>query len=386
MMDSNFSNSEIRDFDKDINAKESLVEEAKALRENSEGKDVMREVDNLKRRWKRIGYWESAYEEQLNDEFNEYLNYFYEKRQAIFTENQEKKEALIERAKATLATKNFNEATQTMNQLLDEWKTVGNAGRETDDALWEQFNDTRKKFFDLKHDNYEELKSMHANAKEVKEKLIEEAKSLADSENFAKTSQRFSEMMNEWKAVGSAGTEFEEELWSKFNESRQAFYTRRNAHYEEVHVLQKQHYEEKLALIEEAKAVVSSKRFTRENTNFMKSLSVKWKEIGLCKRDFEDKIWNEFRAVMDEYFNGLGKFNEEKHANWLAGIVEKRDYKQELILKNKQRMTRLENEKNEVLSESQAKDMEAQIEELKGFNVQLEKEIQELDATIAENK
>ncbi len=384
-MDNNFSNNEIKDFDKDIKAKELLVEEAKALRENAGDRDVMHEIDNLKRRWKHIGYWESAYEEQLNDQFNEYLNYFYEKRQAIYSDNQAKKEVLIAKAEANLQPKNFNEATQAMNQLLDEWKQIGTAGKNLDDELWNKFNDIRKKFFDLKHDNYEELKAMHAKAKEVKEKLIAEAKTLENAENFAKTSRRFNEMMNEWKEVGSAGTDFEEGLWSQFNASRQAFFARRNAHYEEVHEIQKQHYEEKLAVIEQAKAVVESQRFTRENTNFMKSLSVKWKEIGLCKRDFEDKIWNEFRAVMDEYFNGLGKFNEEKHANWLASIVEKRDHKQELILKNKQRITRLENEKNEVLSESMAKDMVNEIEDIKEFITQLEAEIKELDTTIAEN-
>lgn len=381
----NYSDNEVKDFDKDIKSKEDLVEEAKALRENAENNpDVMREIENLKRRWKHISYWESAYEDQLKDEFNDYLNYFYEKRQEISSNNQTKKEALIAKSKEYLDPKNFNEATKLMNELLDEWKKIGSAGRELDDQLWEQFNEVRKQFFDNKHENYEELKESHANAKEVKEKLIAEAKTLEDAENFTTASNRFKEMMEEWKAVGNAGREFEEDLWKEFNDSRQKFYDRRNAHYEEIHEIQKQHYDKKRELIEEAKKVVESNQFTRENTNFMKSLSVKWKEIGLCKRVYEDKVWNEFREVMDTYFDGLGQFNQRKHENWLEGLEQKRNHKQELILKNKQRIERLNAAKDEVLSESQAEEMAAEIEEIKGFNEQLEAEIKELDANLEE--
>ena len=42
-----------------------------------------------------------------------------------------------------------------MTSLMDQWKVSGNAGKKTDDELWERFNADRQKFYDRKHANWE---------------------------------------------------------------------------------------------------------------------------------------------------------------------------------------------------------------------------------------
>ena len=296
---------EVRDFDSDIKAKESLVEEAKQLKEAGETPETAKKIQSLKRQWKRLGYWESAYEDQLNDEFLANLDYFYEKRQENYNKNKEVKEDIVKRANDLLKATNLNVATKTLNDLFEEWKKSGSAGKETDD-----------------------------------------------------------------------------ELWAKFNEARQAFYTKRNAYYEEVKAKQQVSYEAKLAIIEEAKKIVETNFYSKENTNAMKNFNAKWKEAGLCKKEVEDKIWEEYRAVVDSYFAGLTKYNESKQQRYIDGLNDKRNRKHELILKNKQRITRLEREAKEVLSETMANEMLAEVEELKVFIAQLETEIAELDTQL----
>ena len=56
---------------------------------------------------------------------------------------EENKKALIEKAKGILNEKSYKKATTAMNELMDEWKTSGSAGRETDDALWAEFKAVR---------------------------------------------------------------------------------------------------------------------------------------------------------------------------------------------------------------------------------------------------
>ena len=77
-----------------------------------------------------------------------------------------------------------------------------------------------------------------------------------------------------------------------------------------------------------------------------------------------------------------GKYNETKQQRYVDGLNEKRNRKHELILKNKQRITRLEREAKEVLSETMANEMLAEVEEIKGFIAQLEAEIAELDTQL----
>lgn len=373
---------EVRDFDSDIKAKESLVEEAKQLKEAGETPETAKKIQSLKRQWKRLGYWESAYEDQLNDEFLANLDYFYEKRQENYNKNKEVKEDIVKRANDLLNATNLNAATKTLNDLFEEWKKSGSAGKETDDELWAKFNEARQAFFDLKHKNWEDNQVKLADAKAKKEAIISEAETLKDATEYSKTTARFNELLEAWKVAGNAGKNVDDELWAKFNEARQAFYTKRNAYYDEVKARQQVSYEAKLAIIEEAKKIVETNYYSKENTNAMKNFNAKWKEAGLCKKEVEDKIWEEYRAVVDSYFAGLTKYNESKQQRYIDGLNDKRNRKHELILKNKQRITRLEREAKEVLSETMANEMLAEVEELKVFIAQLEAEIAELDTQL----
>ena len=102
----------------------------------------------------------------------------------------------------------------------------------------------------------------------MKKELIEEAKTLVDSEDFAKTSAKFRELMDKWKAVGSAGKQHENKLWDEFNEVRQKFYDRRNAYYEELHGKQDENYNAKKTLSDQAKEIADKKEYTREKYLF----------------------------------------------------------------------------------------------------------------------
>ncbi len=94
---------------------------------------------NLKRRWKRISYWESVYEDQLEETFEKAIDQLYAKRSEVFENAKAVKEELIEKARQLGEAENWNQATEEMNELMRQWKAAGSAGKE-DDALWESFN------------------------------------------------------------------------------------------------------------------------------------------------------------------------------------------------------------------------------------------------------
>ena len=76
------------------------------------------------------------------------------------------------------------------------------------------------------------MQTKFSDAAAAKQDLIQQAKELANSEEWQKTSTKFKELMDAWKAAGSAGREKEDDLWNEFNEYRQTFYKARNAYYE----------------------------------------------------------------------------------------------------------------------------------------------------------
>ncbi len=375
---------EVNDFDEDIQRREALIEEAKNIPTSADWNEVMHQVNDLRKRWRRIRFCDSAYEEKLVEEFESYINALYAKRNELYQSAQKLKEDLIEQAKKTALSQDWNQATEEMNALMAQWKASGSAGKETDDALWEQFNAARQQFFDRKHEYWAQLQSKFENARQAKESLIEQAASLEESQEWQKTSEKFRQLMDDWKAAGSAGRDHEDALWEKFNASRQKFYERRNAHYEALHEEQAVRYEKKQKLVEQAKAIADSKEYTRENTKQMKDLGVEWKTIGSCGKEHEDQIWKEFRSIMDAYFEGLKQWNEQRHLQWRQRMQDARARKVELIQNQKRQIQRMKDEMIGLLGQRAIDDMQDRIEEKEEFIEKLEAEVADIDQTLSQ--
>lgn len=375
---------EVNDFDEDIRRREELIEEAKNIPADADWNEVMHQVNDLRRRWRRIQYWDSAYEETLAEEFDSYIDAFYAKRREFYQSAQKLKEELIEQARKVALSEEWNQATEEMNALMQQWKAAGSAGKETDDALWEQFNAARQQFFDRKHEHWEQLQGKFENARQVKENLIEQAAALEDSQEWQKTSEKFRKLMDEWKAVGSAGREHDDALWEKFNSSRQKFYERRNAHYDELHQVQGERYDAKKKLVAQAKEIADARSYTRENTKVMKDLGVEWKKVGSCGKEHEDQIWKEFRSIMDEYFDGLKQWNEQRHSQWRQRMQDARARKLELIQNQKRQIQRMKEEMVGLLGQRAIDDMQDRIDEKEDFIEQLEAEVADIDRSLNE--
>lgn len=375
---------EVNDFDEDIRRREELIEEAKNIPADADWNEVMHQVNDLRRRWRRIQYWDSAYEETLAEEFDSYIDAFYAKRREFYQSAQKLKEELIEQARKVALSEEWNQATEEMNALMQQWKAAGSAGKETDDVLWEQFNAARQQFFDRKHEHWEQLQGKFENARQVKENLIEQAAALEDSQEWQKTSEKFRKLMDEWKAVGSAGREHEDALWEKFNSSRQKFYERRNAHYDELHQVQGERYDAKKKLVAQAKEIADARSYTRENTKVMKDLGVEWKKVGSCGKEHEDQIWKEFRSIMDEYFDGLKQWNEQRHSQWRQRMQDARARKLELIQNQKRQIQRMKEEMVGLLGQRAIDDMQDRIDEKEDFIEQLEAEVADIDRSLNE--
>ena len=103
---------EVEDFDEDIKRRQELIEEAKSIPTDAKWNDVFRQISDLKKKWKRIQYWESDYEDQLAEEFDSYIDVFYQKRREGYERNKAIKQELIDRATEILKSEKLNEATE----------------------------------------------------------------------------------------------------------------------------------------------------------------------------------------------------------------------------------------------------------------------------------
>ena len=164
----------------------------------------------------------------MREEFDEYLALIEAKKHELSLNAAETKAAIIEKSKEVLEMKNFRKATKVMNDLFNQWKITGSAGKETDDELWAQYKEVRDTFFDNRRAYYATLEEKRAEAKEAKEAIIVELQQLVTSTEWKKTTKAINELLEKWKVAGSAGRKHDEELWKQFSAARKSFNQAKN--------------------------------------------------------------------------------------------------------------------------------------------------------------
>jgi hypothetical protein len=372
------------DMDSDLEEKKQIIQEAKEASETLSDAEAIQRVSALRKQWNRIQNWDSQFEEELQNEFDTITDAVFAKRDEIQKAAAEKKQALIARSEELLKSENLGRVVSDMNALMDEWKAAGSAGRKTDDELWEQFNGLRKEFFARRHEQRKAQLEQFDQVRQVKLALIEKAKEVtAEPKNWNQTTEEVNKLMEEWKAAGSAGNKYENDLWNEFRTIRSEFFSARSSYYQTVRQQQQTRYEAKKELIAKVQAVLDEQDFSREAVDKVKAVSQEWKEVGYCGKDRDDAVWKEFRAVMDAYFDEIGKQREAKHQNWVDRMEDNKAYKQKLIRDQERQIRRLEDELGGLISQAHAEELEDMIAEKEQLIEDLENEIKEIDERIA---
>ncbi len=362
------------EVEQEFNSREELLAKLKEVYQEISTQEALK----FQRKWRTFESWDSAYDEELNDEFYALVNHSFSKVKEEQKLNEEAKKALIVKANEALSSKNLNESTKLMSDLMSEWKSIRSAGREIDDELWGQFNQARQNFYDMKALNYKNLQEKYQASKVLKEELIEEVKILKDSIDYKVTSDRLNEIMKKWKEAGSSGREFDDTLWNTFNELRQVFYDNKAKHFAALDEQYKMNDEAKKALISEVEAVVNTKYYNTENTEVMKEFTSKWKSIGFSGKENENSNWVKFKALTDNYFEGLTAFNNNRQAMYQERLANRKSSLQAKIESEKRAIERLKNEIIGTISERGVKQLEEEIEDIKEYIKELEEEITQL--------
>lgn len=204
--------------------KKNIIERAKEVLNQTNFKKATEAMDNLMEEWKASGRINKEKDDELWAEFKEVKNKFYDNRSEYYKkvveqyeQNKEIKKGLIEKAKEANQLENFKEIANTMDSLMEQWKKTGRAGKE-DDALWKEFSQERKTFYNNRNVYYNSLKEQFAKRVEAKQEIIEKAKKNLAISNFS--DEEFEEMKDlrrQWREVGNAGKENENDLWETFN-------------------------------------------------------------------------------------------------------------------------------------------------------------------------
>jgi hypothetical protein len=196
--------------------KEALAAEAEALAEVEDFKDKSARARALMEEWKASGFAGREAEDELWPKFRGALDRFYERRSAFYEENKVKKEELAVKAEEISGSTDWRATGEAMRRLMEEWKTLGSAGREHDDPLWERFRGAQQVFYEARSAAFAERESSNKENIARKEELCAQAEAIADREDMRGAIQEVIALQAEWKKVGFIPRDKSDELWQRF--------------------------------------------------------------------------------------------------------------------------------------------------------------------------
>ncbi len=367
-------NKELRDLDfkKNLEHKINLCEKAEELLLETDAVASYKSLQELHDLWKELGPVPADKREEIWDRFSiaskkirqTYQDYF-EKLKEERKVNYEQKLILCEKAEAiadaeTPSTgKEWGNQTEKILELQKIWKTIGMVPKEVNAEVYEIFRAACNRFFNTKKEFFEIInEELNLNYQKKLEFCVT-AESLQDSTDWKKTTEIYLNLQRKWKEVGPAPKKYSDQVWKRFRLACDKFFNAKSEFFSNIDKEHKINLDKKEDLIKEIKEFVP-KENQSDNINSIKSFQTRWTQIGYVANFQKDRLYNEFREVINEIYE---KLNLSKNSLDVSNFNSKVE-----ILKETGEIEGLQRERSKILRRIQELNLEInQYENNMGF-------------------
>ncbi len=329
-----------QDLNKNLNRRLEIIEELKGLLGVEENiNTTYKHFKELQDRWRTAGsiprdeyntVWNTYHHHVEN--FYDFLHLNRDFRDLDFKHNLEQKLKIIDRAEELTLETDTNRALRELQMLHKMWKEeLGPVAREFREDIWDRFSEATKKIHDLRQSYYDDLDKVHEKNLEVKLEIIEKLKTIAEAEG--NSHNQWQQKIKEIEALrqsffeaGKVPREKNEDTWTAFKQAVRQFNRNKNAYYKSLKKEQYENLENKKALIKIAEENKDNEDL-KATMPIMKKIQTDWKKVGHVPRKDSDKVWKQFKAACNHFFDRLHKSNNEEN----EGESKAFDQKKELL-------------------------------------------------------
>ncbi len=323
-----------------LRRKKMLIERLKQTVENEENIGAaMQTYKEIHDEWKTIGDVPREKRQDIQSDYSKLLETFFyhikiyrELRDHDFHRNQQLKEEIIQRIDDLSKIEKIKDLEASIRSLQNDWDEIGPVPNEAWETLKSTYWEKVKAVFVRIHEFYEGKRS------ELAENLIKKKELAQKTAGFvaqiqADTNKAWDDatkelilLQEEWKNIGFANRKESEEIWKEFRASCDAFFAKKKEFFDESRKEFSEVAAKKQKLIDRIHEIKESTDWKR-TTDQILNLQKEWKNLGNAGHRFEQKLWKEFRAACDEFFNAKQAFFNEKDQELIGNL----DLKKALI-------------------------------------------------------
>ena len=311
------------DLKKNFELKSELITKLKAIQSVENIKEAERLIKVYRNEWDEIGPVTNSKWDILKQEYKTVLDETYSKIKTHYTGIEEKKETnlhskleLIEKAKAMVAAASegnvkWNETTEQLIALQNEWKLVGRTTEKDNEKIWAEFRTICDTFFEKKKEYFAGLNEKFAANRKIKSDLIAKAEGLKNSTDWQKTGADLIKLQDNWKKYPSNGDKEEPKLFARFRKACNHFFDARKNHYDNLDAS----FEENLAIKETILTKLNELKLSSDNKanhEELKAISAEWNNAGMVPMKDKKRVNDAFYNKLDELYEQMNMDKHEK--------------------------------------------------------------------------
>lgn len=311
-------NRELRTLDqrRNLEQKIQLCEKAEELvLENSITKSF-KELQEIRAQWKEIGPVPTEHNDEIWQRFcnaanriDERRKEYYEHRKEELEKNLLAKQALVEKATELTSTepqtiKDWNETTESIDELLKIWKTIGPVPHEVNEDIWNNFKGKIDHHYEMKKEYFNSIRDEQTENYNKKIDLCLKAEDISKRDDWKKATEELLQLQSEWKTIGSTNRKVSEKIWQRFRKACDEFFERKSAYYNTIKGSEQENLQKKEEIIDALKNHTFGDD-KEDNLRVIKDFQRQWMEIGHVPIAEKDRIQKEFRQIIDQYFEKL---------------------------------------------------------------------------------
>jgi hypothetical protein len=313
-----------------LNRKLEILEKLRELTDSQEVTDQFDRFKELQKAWKSIGpvpvnqartIWANYH--ALVDRFYDNQSIYFELKELDRKKNLETKLELCARAEKLLEVEKLKDAIRELNELHHEFKHVGPVPREEQEAVWQRFKTASDAVYARRDAFVKNLQQQFAENIKKKEALCTAVEAFASFttdriKDWNDKTKEILEMQKQWEASGGLPRAKAREINRKFWAAFKTFFANKSTFFKQLDQERSKNVEAKQALIQRAIEIKDSSDWEKASAE-LKSLQQQWKEIGPVPEKQRNKLYNEFKAACDYFFeqrrNLIDKKENEQEEN-----------------------------------------------------------------------
>ncbi len=303
--------------------KEEIISEIEGLVNEENIKQAMTRIKELEEAWKNIGATASDVEHDLHQNYGRARDaFFYNMR--IYREllehdlkrNLQLKEELAIKMEEALSIDKIKELEAITRAFSKEWDDIGPTFHDKWEGVRDRFKDAQRKAYDKIRTHYKGIKEQMQENLQKKEGLCERIEEMASQEitsekRWKKLTNDVIAIQKEWKSTGFVPKQANEEIWKRFKTAGDEFFNKKKTFYASLKSEQDKHRETKRELVKRAEELKESELW-KETTEELINLQKKWKKAGKAHQRDEQRLWKQFRAACNHFFEKKKAFFDTK--------------------------------------------------------------------------